>query len=104
MTGSARKESMRSWKLWRATRTTTSSSALRKATEAAGTAAAEADSTNIPSCNGGSIRGTISGLPLAASIDGALDPQNCESTLQDPTDDVQAFINGFITLTDVPLD
>ena len=61
-------------------------------------------SINIPSCNAGSIRGTIFGLPLAPSIDGALGPQDCESTLEDPDDDVQAFVNGFIPVTTVPFD
>jgi len=70
----------------------------------AGTEPSEADSVNIPTCNGGSIRGTIVGLPLAPSPEGALDPQDCESTLENPTDDVQAFMNGFITLTDIPLE
>lgn len=62
------------------------------------------ESINIPSCNAGSIRGTIFGLPLAPSIDGALGPQDCESTLEDPDDDVQAFVNGFIPVTTVPFD
>ena len=52
----------------------------RRAARVAKTAAAEADSTNVHSCNGGSVRGTISDLPLASSTQGELDLQNCEST------------------------
>jgi len=62
------------------------------------------ESINIPSCNAGSIRGTIVGLPLAPSIDGALGPQDCESTLEDPDDDVQAFVSGFIPVTTIPFE
>ncbi|MEX1144097.1 MAG: hypothetical protein WEE69_02180 [Acidimicrobiia bacterium] len=29
---------------------------------------------------------------------------HCDSTLEDPADDVEAFNNGFVTLTDVPAD
>lgn len=76
----------------------------RRSALAAGTASTTADSVNIPTCTAGSIRGTLTGLPLATSAEGALDPQNCESTLEDPSDDVQAFVNGFTTVTTVPLD
>jgi len=77
----------------------------RRATLVAGdTTPTDVDSVNIPSCSAGHIRGTITGLPLAPTIDGALGAQDCESTLEDPRDDVQAFINGFITLSAVPLD
>ena len=58
---------------------------------------------NIPSCASGSVRGILE-VPLAASTVGALDTQDCTSTLQDPVDDVEAFRNGFITLSYVPID
>lgn len=76
----------------------------RRSALGAGTAPTTADSVNIPTCTAGAIRGTLVGLPLASSAEGAVDPQNCESTLDDPADDVQAFVNGFTTLTTVPLD
>jgi len=64
----------------------------------------DVDSLNIPSCSTGSIRGTIVALPLAENFEGALGTQNCESTLDDPLDDVEAFLNGFVTQSNVPLD
>jgi 5'-nucleotidase len=60
---------------------------------------------NVPSCSPGTaIRGTIANIPLATSSMGFLDTQNCASTLQDPQDDVDAFLNGYITLSNVPLE
>ncbi len=61
-------------------------------------------SINIPTCTSGAIRGTLDGLPLAETASGFLDPQDCSSTLEDPQDDVEAFLNGFITRTSVPLE
>ena len=63
-------------------------------------------SVNIPSCDGkGEIRGSIE-VPLATTAESEENfpngPQDCESTLEDPTDDVQAFFNGFIAITPVP--
>jgi 5'-nucleotidase len=58
-------------------------------------------SINIPSCATGSIRGTLVDLPLSPT--GFLGPQDCESTLENPADDVEAFRNGFTTQTSVPL-
>ncbi len=70
-----------------------------------GPALTSIDSINVPSCTDGtSIRGTIVGLPLAASANGAFDFQDCASDLQDPQNDVEAFRNGFITQTEVALD
>lgn len=74
-----------------------------RAALAAGTAPSEAESINIPSCGAGAIRGTAL-VPLAPTADGAVEPQNCESTLENPADDVQALNNGFIAQTDIPLD
>jgi 5'-nucleotidase len=63
------------------------------------------DSINIPSCAGGtSIRGTLAGLPLAPTTAGIFDAQDCASTLEDPQNDVEAFVNGYVTLSDVPLE
>jgi len=60
------------------------------------------DNLNIPSCSSGAIRGTVV-VPLAPETDGALSAQNCESSLIEPRDDVEALNNGFITLTAIPL-
>lgn len=70
-----------------------------------GPALTSIDSINVPSCTDGtSIRGTIVGLPLAPSANGAFDFQDCASTVEDPQTDVEAFRNGFITQTEVALD
>ncbi len=71
---------------------------------AGGAVPTDVDSLNAPSCETGTIRGTISGVPLAATPMGALDPQDCTSTLENPVDDVTAFLNGFITVSAGPLD
>jgi len=71
---------------------------------AGGGAPTAVDNLNVPSCEAGTIRGTLSDVPLAASLTGFLDPQDCTSTLENPLDDVQAFLNGYITLSTVPLD
>ena len=68
-----------------------------------GAALTDITNLNIPSCNGGSIRGTII-VPLTPIPTGFLDPPNCEATLENPTTDVEALLNGFITLSSVPLD
>jgi 5'-nucleotidase len=56
---------------------------------------------NIPHCATGEIRG-VAEVTLAPTSDGALDPQNCESTVPAPADDITAFKNGFVTLSDLP--
>ena len=62
-------------------------------------------SINIPSCNGeGEIRGTLE-VPLATEnpneylING---PQDCTSTVDDVPNDIEAFFNGYSTVTPVP--
>ena len=64
----------------------------------------DVDNINAPSCSEGTIRGTIVGLPLAEDATGAFEFQDCTSTLEDPADDIEALLNGFITVTKVPLD
>jgi 5'-nucleotidase len=58
-------------------------------------------SINIPSCQEGtSIRGQeVVGLGTEAPEGGLLSEQDCESTLQDPQDDIEAFLNGFVSIT-----
>jgi 5'-nucleotidase len=62
-------------------------------------------SINIPSCNGeGEIRDTLE-VPLATEnpneylLNG---PQDCTSTVDDVPNDVEAFFNGYTTITPVP--
>jgi 5'-nucleotidase len=64
----------------------------------------EVDNLNIPTCEAGSsIRGFVE-VPMAEDMAGFFNTQNCESTLQDPKDDVEGLNNGFITLSPVPAD
>jgi 5'-nucleotidase len=61
-------------------------------------------SINIPSCDTGSIRGREE-VPLGTEKPADLSlngPQDCESTLENPTDDIQAFFNGYVSVTLVP--
>ena len=57
---------------------------------------------NIPTCAIGEERGLFE-TAIAATTDGAVIDQNCESTLDNPTNDIEAFNNGYITLTDIPI-
>lgn len=53
---------------------------------------------NIPSCDTGAIRGSLD-VPLATENPDEYDLlgfQDCESTLEDPQDDVEAFFNGYV--------
>ena len=69
-----------------------------------GTIVAGVDNINVPSCAAGtSIRGTLVDIPLAPNAVGVLDTQDCASTLENPTTDVEGFRNGYITLSRVPL-
>ena len=69
---------------------------------AAGTVTTEeVDNLNIPSCETGSIRGLVE-VPMAESSAGAITAQDCESTLEDPENDVEALNNGYTTLGPVP--
>lgn len=71
---------------------------------AAGELAAEVESLNIPTCETGTVRG-LAEVPTATDT-GAhnLGETNCESTLEDPADDVEAFVNGFASLSPVSLE
>lgn len=62
-------------------------------------------SINIPTCNEGIIRGRAEvplGTEIPDSIGGLLDEQDCESTREDPQDDIEAFFNGYVSITPVP--
>jgi hypothetical protein len=60
---------------------------------------------DIPTCPVGSIRGTED-VPLWLAGDEQLDPfaVDCGSTLEDPTDDLTAFVNGFVAVTVMPVE
>jgi 5'-nucleotidase len=65
---------------------------------------ADIDSINVPTCVAGtSIRGTVIDLPLAPNANLAFNTQDCASTLDDFQNDVEAFLNGYITRNSVPL-
>lgn len=66
----------------------------------AGEAPLEVASMNVPSCTEGEVRGVVE-VPVASTGE-FLDPQDCTSTLEDPADDTEAFLNGFASLTIVP--
>ena len=53
------------------------------------------DNLNVPSCTSGSVRG----LAVVPVSNGASQPADCTSTLQHPKDDVEAFANGFASLS-----
>jgi len=62
-------------------------------------------SINIPSCDAGEIRGALE-VPLATENpndwllpSGA---QDCESTVEDPPNDIEAFFNGYTAISPVP--
>jgi len=55
---------------------------------------------NVPTCTTGEVRGLVE-VPAAPTGD-ILAPVDCASTLEDPTDDLIAFRNGFATLSEVP--
>ena len=68
------------------------------------TAPVDITSINIPSCDAGSIRGIrLVPLDMDEIPTGFVDPQNCESTLENPADDNEALNNGFISQTSIPL-
>jgi 5'-nucleotidase len=71
----------------------------RAALAAGDVTTAEIDSINIPSCDTGSIRGA---LEIGIAETSTLQPQDCESTLERPQNDVEAFVNGYTTLSRVP--
>ncbi|WCO65580.1 5'/3'-nucleotidase SurE [Iamia majanohamensis] len=74
----------------------------REALEA-GDAPVEVVSINIPSCTEGEVRG-LEEVPVGTDGSQAIVEQDCTSTLEDPADDLEAFNNGFATLTVLPDD
>jgi 5'-nucleotidase len=63
-----------------------------------GTAPDEIANMNVPTCDGGLPKEPIE-VPLATVQDGAIAPQDCASTLEDPPDDITAFNAGYVTIS-----
>jgi 5'-nucleotidase len=53
---------------------------------------------NVPTCPTGSVRG-VKQVPLATTTDGAADPSDCASTVTAVTTDIEAFLNGFASVS-----
>jgi 5'-nucleotidase len=60
---------------------------------------------NVPSCATGEMRGEVD---VASAEDSGtrnvLAPSDCNSSLEDPADDVEGFLNGYATLSEVDID
>jgi len=59
-------------------------------------------SLNVPVCTAGALRAQVQ-VPMSASNEGAIADQDCTSTLENPPDDITAFNNGFVTLSEVAI-
>jgi 5'-nucleotidase len=58
---------------------------------------------NVPSCDVGSVRGTLV-LPASGKLNGrGIGPTNCTSTVTTFNDDLDGFLNGYITVSDIGL-
>ncbi len=65
-----------------------------------GTAAKVVVNLNVPTCPAGSVRG-LKQEPLSTSGNGLVPATNCESTATEFTGDVEAFLAGFATATEL---
>lgn len=63
-----------------------------------GTAGKDVVNLNVPTCPTGSVRG-LQQEPLSTTGNGLAPPTNCKSTATDFTGDVEAFLAGFATVT-----
>jgi hypothetical protein len=65
-----------------------------------GSAAVEVVNFNAPTCSPGEVRGLVE-VPVdtAGKSGGMLDTPNCTSSLAHPTSDIEAFLNGFATMS-----
>lgn len=72
-----------------------------RAALATGDAPVEVVSINVPTCTSGAVRGIVD-VPTATDEGRDLVAVNCESTLAKPSDDVEAFTNGFASESVVP--
>jgi 5'-nucleotidase len=76
----------------------------RQARLADGEEPVELVSINVPTCATGSVRGIVE-VPLAAEVGGStFEGTNCAAGTNETSNDVEAFINGYATLTVLPVD
>lgn len=68
-----------------------------------GTEPVQVSSFNAPTCTDGNVRGVVE-VTNDLNPDANVGLQDCTSTLENPTTDVEAFNNGFISLTILPND
>jgi 5'-nucleotidase len=62
------------------------------------------ENLNVPTCVAGAKNRGLVDVPLAPEgTEGVIAQQDCASTLEDPSDDIVAFNNGFVTLTELPV-
>lgn len=67
-------------------------------------AAAELVNLNVPTCTSGDLKGPVT-APLATTVpEVALRPIDCAAGADDTANDVEAFVNGYAVLSDLPLD
>jgi 5'-nucleotidase len=71
---------------------------------AVGGAGAPVANLNVPTCTRGAVRGLLE-VRVATAADGGnpVGPSDCTSTAPRPDDDVEAFAQGWATLSDLPL-
>jgi 5'-nucleotidase len=66
-------------------------------------AAAELVNLNVPTCTSGELKGPVT-APLATTVtEVALRPIDCAAGTDDTANDVEAFVNGYAVLSDLPL-
>lgn len=58
------------------------------------------DNLNVPTCTTGEVRGVIE-VPVAPNAENALAPSDCQSTVTNPVDDIQAFNDGYASLSEL---
>lgn len=65
----------------------------------AGTAPVEVANLNVPTCVEGEIRGLIEIETAELNADRPVNPSDCNSLVEDFEDDLDAFVNGYVTLS-----
>jgi 5'-nucleotidase len=76
----------------------------RQAQLADGEEPVELVSINVPTCATGSVRGIVE-VPLAPEVGGStFEGTDCAAGTNETSNDVEAFINGYATLTVLPVD
>lgn len=68
----------------------------------AGEATVEVTNLNIPTCAAGEVRGVVEVPPASDMADRDYNAADCESTEEDPPDDVGAFNVGFASIGPIP--